>query len=84
MLKFFSRIPNRDVYMNIKSPLENYFASEIEMKEIGEIIKPLNEYENAIVVFECILGTSNSKYIDQFFREGRQFIKLYIIYHNPF
>ena len=32
---------------------------------------PLNEYENAIIVFDDILDTSKSKYIDRFFIRGR-------------
>ena len=34
--------------------------------------KPLNEYENGIIVFIDILGSSNSRFIDQFFIRGRQ------------
>ena len=32
-------------------------------------IKPLNEYEKGIIVFDDILGSSNSRFIDQFFLE---------------
>ena len=39
---------------------------------MGEKIKPLNEYENAILVVDEILGHSNRKHIDQFFMRGRQ------------
>ena len=39
------------------------------MKEIGEK-KPLNEIENAFIVFDDILGSSNKKFIDQFFIRG--------------
>ena len=41
------------------------------MKEISDEKKPLNEYENAIIVFDDILGPSNSRFIDQFFIRGR-------------
>ena len=34
-------------------------------------MKRLNEYEKAIIVFDDVLGSSNSKYIDQFFIRGR-------------
>ena len=34
-------------------------------------MKPSNEYENAIIVFDDTLGSSNSRYIDQFFIRGR-------------
>ena len=51
MLKVLSRIPNRDVYTITKSPPEQYSISKIEIKEIGEESKPLNEYEKAIILF---------------------------------
>ena len=34
-------------------------------------MKPLNEYENAITVFDDILGTSNSRDIDQVLKKDR-------------
>ena len=34
-------------------------------------MKPLSEYENAIKVFEDILGSSNSRLVDQYFIRGR-------------
>ena len=71
MLKILSRIPNRDIYIITKSPPEQYTNSKIKIKEIIDEIKPLNEYENAIIVFDDILGSSNSRYIDQFFIRGR-------------
>ena len=72
MLKILSRIPpDRDIYIITKSLPEQYSNSKIKIKEIGEEIKPLSEYENAIVVFVNILGSSNSRYIDQFFIRGR-------------
>ena len=71
MLKILSRIPDRDIYIITKSPPEHYINSEIKIKEISDEIKPLNEYENGIIVFDDILGSSNSRFIDQFFIRGR-------------
>ena len=72
MLKILSRIPlDRDIYIIAKSPPGQYSNFKIKNKEIGDEIKPLNEYENALIVFGDILGTSNSKYIDQYSIKGR-------------
>ena len=71
MLKILSRIPNRDIYIITKSPPGHYTNSKIKIKEINDEIKPLNEYENGIIVFDDILGSSNSRFIDQFFIRGR-------------
>ena len=71
MLKILSRIPDRDIYIITKSPPEQYTNSKIKIKEIGDEIKPLNEYENGILVFDGVLGSSNSRDIDQFFIRGR-------------
>ena len=71
MLKILSRMPDRDIYKTTKSPPEQYSNSKVSIKEIGNEIKPLNEYENGIIVFDDILGSSNSRYIDQFFIRGR-------------
>ena len=71
MLKILSRIPNRDIYIITKSPPEQYTNSKIKIKEISDEIKPVNEYENGIIVFDDILGSSNSRFIDQFFIRGR-------------
>ena len=71
MLKILSRIPNRDIYIITKSPPEQYSNSRIKIKEISDEIRPLNEYENGIIVFDDILGSSNSGFIDQFFIRGR-------------
>ena len=70
MLKIFSRIPDRGIYIFTKSPPEQN-STEVKNKEIGEETKPLNEYENAIIVFDNISGTSNNKFNDQFFIRGR-------------
>ena len=71
MLKFLSRMIDRDIYIITKSPPEQYTNSKIKIKEISDEIKPLNEYENGIIVFDDILGSSNSRFIDQFFIRGR-------------
>ena len=71
MLKILSRIPNRDVYIITKSSPEQYTNSKISIKETSDEIKPLNEYENGIIVFDDFLGSSNSRFIDQFFIRGR-------------
>ena len=71
MLKTLSRIPNRDIYIITKSPPEQYTESKIKIKEITDEIKPLSENENGIIVFDDILGSSNSRFIDQFFIRGR-------------
>ena len=60
MLKPLSRMPDRDIYILTKSLPEQYSNSKFKFKEIGGEIKPLYEYENAIRVFDDILGSSNS------------------------
>ena len=71
MLKILSRNLDRDIYIITKSPPEEYTNSKIKIKQISDEIKPLNEYENGIIVFDDILGSSNSRFIDQFFVRGR-------------
>ena len=71
MLKTLSRIPDQDIYIINKSPPEQHTNSKIKIKEICDEIKPLNEYENSIRVFDDILGSSNSRFLDQFFIRGR-------------
>ena len=71
MLQILSRISNRDIYIITKSTPEQYTNSKIKIKEMNDEIKPLSEYENGIVVFDDILGSSNSRFIDQFFIRGR-------------
>ena len=71
MLKILSRIPDPDIYIITKSPPEQYTISKIKIKEKSDEIKPLNEYENGIIVFDDILGSSNSRFIYQFFIRGR-------------
>ena len=67
MLKLLSRITNRDIYIITTSPPKYYSNSKTKFKEIGAEIQPLNEHENAIMVFDDILGSSNGRYIDQTF-----------------
>ena len=71
MLKNLLRIPDRDIYIITKSPPEQYSKSKIKIKEKSDEIKPLNEYENCVIVFDDILGSSNSKSIDQYLIRGR-------------
>ena len=71
MLKILSRISDRDIYIITKSPPHQYTNSKIKIKEITDEIKPLNEYENGIIVFDDVLGSSNSRFIDQFLIRGR-------------
>ena len=71
LLKTLSRIPDRDIYIITKSPPEQYTNSKIKIKEISDEIRPLNEYEKGIIVFDDFLGSSNSRYIDPFFIRGR-------------
>ena len=54
MLKILSRISDRDIYIITKSPPEQYSNSKIKIKEISDEIRPLNEYENGIIVFDDI------------------------------
>ena len=62
MLKNLSRIPfDRDIYVIIKSPLEQSSNSKIEINEISDDKKPINEYKNAVIVFDDTLGSTNSK-----------------------
>ena len=71
MLKVLSRMIDRDICIITKSPPEQFINSKIKIKEIGDEIKPLNEYENGVIVFHDIIGSSNSRFIDQFFIRGR-------------
>ena len=71
MLKTLSGIPDRDIYIITKSPPEQYTNSKIKIKEIGDEIKHLNEYENGVIVFDDVLGSSNSRFTVQFFIRGR-------------
>ena len=50
------------------------------MKEIGEHMKPLNEYENAIIAFDDFLGSSSSTFTNEFFIKRRHYTleKLYL------
>ena len=59
-LKILPRLPDRDIYI-IKKSTELYSKSKMEIIEIIEEYKPPNEYENAIIAFDDVLGTSNIK-----------------------
>ena len=54
MLKNPSRLSDRDVYIITKLPPEQDSIPKIKIKEIGEQFKPLNEYGNAIIVFDDV------------------------------
>ena len=84
MLKILSRIPNRDFYIITKSPLGQYYNTQIKIREKGEEIRLLNEYENAIIVFDDFPGSSNVGFIDQFFIRGRHNIFYEIILTKKF
>ena len=71
MLKILSRIPIRDLRIITNSPPEPYSNSTIKIKEIDEVVKPLNQYENAIIVFDDFSGSSNSRYMDHFYIGGK-------------
>ena len=71
MLKILSRVINRYIYKITKSPPEQYSNSKIKSKEISDEIKPLIEYENGIIVFDDILVSPNTRFIEQFFIRGR-------------
>ena len=58
------------IYITTKSPPDQCSISKIKIKEFDEDIKHLNEYENAVKVFDGILDTSNTKYIDHFLLRG--------------
>ena len=85
LLKILSRISDRDIYKINKSPPEQYTNSKIKIKETSDEIKPLNEYENGIIVFDDILGSSNSRFIDQFFIRGRHnYLDIYYLSQSYF
>ena len=71
MLKILSRIPDRDLSKITKLPSEQYSNPKIKIKETSDEIEPLIEYEKANIVFDDILGSSNSIHVDQFFCRGR-------------
>ena len=86
MLKFLSRIPHeRNIYIITKSPPEQYSNSKIKRKKISDEIKPLNEYENAVIVFDDVLGSSKRKYTDRFFtRERNNNLDIYYVRQSYF
>ena len=85
MLKILSGIPDRDIYIITKSPPEQFSNSKIKIKEISDEIKPLNEYENCVLVFDDILGSTNGKHIDDFFmREKHNDLDIYYLSQSYF
>ena len=72
LLKILSRMRDRFNYKITQSPHEQYPNSKNKIKDITDEITPLNEYENATIVFDDISGSSNSKKIDQFFLRGKK------------
>ena len=55
MLKILSRLSVRDIYTITKlTTPEQCTNSEIKIKDLSDEIKPLNEYEIGIVVFDDI------------------------------
>ena len=67
MLKILSRLTDEDVFRLNNSHPEQYSNSKIKIKAIDEAIVSPNEYENAIIVFDDMSGSSKSRYLDQFF-----------------
>ena len=51
-LKIQSRTPNGDLFILTKSPPDLLANSEIRTKENGKEIKPLKQYDYAIIVFD--------------------------------
>ena len=63
-------MPNRDYYIITKLPPEQYSNTKIKFIEKGEEIIPLNEYQNAAIVFDDFLGPPNIRYTDPFLKRG--------------
>ena len=71
--------------MIAKPPPEQYSNSKIKINETIEEIRTVNEYKNAIIVFDDILGTSISKYLDQFsIRDRHKNLDMYYLSHSYF
>ena len=79
MLKFLSRIADRDIYIITKSPPEQYTNFKIKIKEISDEIKPLKRRRKWYKRFDEVLSSSKSRFIDQFSIRGRH-INLDIYY----
>ena len=73
MLEIFSPTPDRDIYTITKSPPKLCSISKIEIKETSDEIEPLNEYENAIIVFDDFLRSWITRYMDRFLIRGRHY-----------
>ena len=58
VLSFFGKTYlNQDISKILKLPPDLYSNSEIKAKEVREELKPLNEYEKAIIVHDDTLGS---------------------------
>ena len=51
LLKMFSRLPDREIYIITKSSAEQYSNPKIKNMKLGEEVRPLSEDDNAIIVF---------------------------------
>ena len=71
MLKTLSKRTDQDFFVITISPLDQYSTFEIKIKKISVEIKRLNDCEKVNKVFPDILGSSNCKYVNQFFKRGR-------------
>ena len=73
MLKFLPRIPERHVYLITKSTPEQYSNSRSKIKEIGDFLNLRTNMKklSQVTVFDDILGSLKSRYIDHFSIRGR-------------
>ena len=66
MLKILEKIGNkRPIHIITRSP--NQYPNYNTSNEI----KPINKYEESVVIFDDMLGAKNSSQIDEFFTRGR-------------
>ena len=85
MLKILSPVSNRDTYIITKSPPAQYSNSKFKIKETAEEINSLNENDNAIRVFDDILGSSKGGFLNQFFhREQQKNLETYYLSQSCF
>ena len=85
MLKVLSGIQNRDIYKIFKSPPEQHFNSKMKIKKISDEIIPLTAYEKAVIAFDDILGSPNSRLVDQYFiREKHKDLDIYHLSQSYF
>ena len=57
LLEILSRKTDRDIYIFTKSPPGHYSNCKVKIEKIGEEIQILSDYQNAIKVFDDVLGT---------------------------